>query len=524
MLKNLCLIIICFLLFVFIASCDKTETPSTAVDSANENILRFDVAAPFTSLNPSEVEASGSTVIFPLLYSYLFVPDINGNLKPDLAESWIYDPETFTWIIHLRTDAFFHNGQPVTSKDVKYSIETTLRKLRPALLEPVKEISIISDSSLSFHLNKNDPGFLIKIWDVEIISILDKGLIDYYEHPIGSGPFKFNRRNNDQQVVLTVNKIYYGDSPSLDGVIFYYQPDKEKSWTRLLSGATDIAQEISPKNFEIMRQYEELFYFDHHALSYYSILLYNTNDPLFSDPTVRQALTHAIDRDYIVKDILHGYGKVAVGPMGIDSPYHNPELTPIPYDPQKSLELLRQAGWLLNRNDHYLYKEQKRFEFNLLTIKESQIEKKIVQYFKLCLNDIGIKMKILSVPYDEFTQRYINNNEFQAMLTEFTGIYRRPEYLKELWSPYFSDKSEAGGFVDAEVTYMINKAIIEKDPIQQKVYLHRIDSQIASLQPGTFLFHKTAIDVLSKRFYLPSLFSLSHEGIYRLQFASLSKN
>ena len=523
MLKSLRLIISCLFLFVLIASCDKGKSPSTAVDAANENILRFDVAAPFGSLNPAEVEVSGSTVIFPLLYSYLCVPDINGELKPDLAESWTYDPKTFTWIIHLRTDAFFHNGHPVTSKDVKYSLNTILKKLQPALMDSIRGISIACDFVLNLHLTKDDPEFIQKIWDMEIISSPENNPIDYYHQPVGSGPFQFSNRNNDDRIILVANKNYYNGRPSLDGVVYMYQPHKEKSWTRLLSGATDIAQEISPKNFEMIRQYENRFYFDSHTLGYYSILLYNTHDPLFADPLVRRALTLAIDREYIVKKMLNGYGKVAVGPMGIDSEFHNPELQPIPYDPQKSLKVFHQAGWSLNKNDHSLYKDEKRFEFTLLAVKEYQIEKNIAQYIKLCLNDIGIKMDIQLLPLEQLYPRYNKNDQFQAVLTEFRDAYQRPEYLKEVWVPNFPKKSGAGGFEHPEVTRLLNMALKEKNPIKQKACLYQIDSLIASLQPGTFLFHKTAIDVMSKRFFLPFPFSLTHEGIFRLQSASLAK-
>ncbi|MFZ2632394.1 MAG: ABC transporter substrate-binding protein [Desulfosalsimonadaceae bacterium] len=521
MLKYYRLVISCLFLFVLIASCDKGKSTSEAVDPANENILRFDVAAPFGSLNPAEVEVSGSTVIFPLLYSYLCVPDINGELKPDLAESWSYDPETFTWVIHLRTDAVFHNGQPVTSKDVKYSFDTILKKLQPALMDSIRDISIASDFVLNLHLKKNDPEFIKKIWDMEIISSTEKDHIDYYNQPVGSGPFQFSNRNNDDRIVLIANKNYYNGRPSLDGVAYIYQPDKEKSWTRLLSGATDIAQEISPKNFKMIRQYENQFYLNHYTLHFYSILLYNIHDPLFPDPLVRRALTHAIDREYIVKKMLNGYGKVAVGPMGVDSSFHNSGLTPLPYAPSKSLELLQQAGWAFNKDNRYLYKGGKRFEFTLLAVKEYQIEKNIAQYIKLCLNDIGIKMDIQLLPLDKLYPRYNQNDQFQAVLTEFRDAYYRPEYLKETWAPDFPEKSGAGGFEHPEVKQLFNKAGQEKNPIKQKNYMHNVDALITNLQPGTFLFHKTAIDVMSKRFFLPFPFALSYPGIYRLRHASL---
>jgi ABC-type transport system substrate-binding protein len=134
MIKNRCLIIICLFLFAFITSCDKADLFSAAAEK-NENILRFDVPAPLTPLNPTDIHATGSTIIYPLLYSYLCVPDENGQLQPDLADSWTYDPEILAWTIRLRTDAFYHNGQPVTLKDVKYSVLTYISHHQKILFE-----------------------------------------------------------------------------------------------------------------------------------------------------------------------------------------------------------------------------------------------------------------------------------------------------------------------------------------------------------------------------------------------------
>jgi len=523
MLKKYLLILFWFFNICFIVSCDKAENIS-GPEPSNENILRFDVPAPLTPVNPAAINFTGSSVIFPLLYSYLCVPDENGQLKPDLAESWTYDPETFSWTIHLRTDAFFHNGRPVTSQDVKNSFFLVLKNTNAALMDTVKEIILANSSKLCVYLKKNDPDFMKKIWVMEILPQFDDGTVQEMDVLVGSGPFQFRSRVGNAQVVLSANKNYYLGPPLLDGVVYYYQPDKEKSWTRLLSGKTDIAFAISPKNYEIMKQYDNRFYFDHYTLGHYAILLYNTHDPLFSNPQVRQALTHAIDRDYIVKHMLKGYGKVAAGPMGIESPYHNPNVRPFSYDPEKSLALLQQAGWFLNKNDRYLYKDKKRFEFTLLLPKEFQVERKIAQYIKLCLNEIGIKMTIQYLLHEACYQKYKRNTDFQAVLTEFTDGCRLPEFLKQLWTPIFLGKSRAGCFAHPEVTKLIDQAFSEKDPVQKKIYLLKADALISSLQPGTFLFHKIAVDVMSRRFSLPSSLSLTNQGLYRLKDASLAQN
>jgi len=506
---------------VSLPSCERLETSSARQRPLNENVLRYDVAAPFASLDPTQEELSGSNHVFPLLYSYLFVPNSNGKLEPDLARKWTYDPKTFTWTIHLREDVRFHNKQPVTSRDVEYTFR---KNTLSYLADLIDHVSLVSERAVRIHLKKNDPEFLSKVWDTEILPCGHQDASDYDKAPIGSGPFRFEARKGNQEVVLVANEDYFNGRPSLDRVVFSFQPDKEKAWTRLLSGETDIAQEISPKNYEIMQQYEKEYYFDLYPLRWYTILLYNTSDPLFSDPRVRRALSHVFDRTYMVKNILRGFGKAAAGPMGVGSPFQNPAVKATAYAPRKGLRLLKEAGWSDGKAGPYLAKDGKPFEFTLLVFEESQIEKKVAQYLQLCLNDLGIKARLQSLPFLELKKRYGRNTAFQAALTEFGGVYRNPEFIGSLWSPGSSKRSEAGAFEHPDVTRLIHEALDETDPVRQKELFYDIDALIASLQPGAFLFHKTAIDVMSRRFKMPFPFSLTHEGIWRLRHASLNPN
>ncbi|MFH1674928.1 MAG: ABC transporter substrate-binding protein [Pseudomonadota bacterium] len=524
LLRHLILLLLCIPLICSLVSCTKTDVAPDKKSPQNENILRYDVNAPFTSLNPTEVPGSGSNYVFPLLYSFLFVPNTNGELEPDLAVKWTYDSESFTWTIHLRKDALFHNNKKVTSRDVEYSLESWLTTYSPSLYSLIERILILSDNILSIRLKRSDPDFLKQIWDFEIIQEPSEDKIDYYNRPIGSGPFKFSYRKGEKEVTLVANENYYNGQPSLDGVVFYYQPDKEKAWTRLLSGETDLIQEISPKNYEIMKQYEKQYYFDLYTLPYCVLLLYNTTDPLFSDPNVRIALSHAIDRQYIIKNILCHSARVAAGPMGVDSPFSSPAVKPIPYDPDKGLRLLNKAGWSYEKGECYLTKDGKCFEFVILLFEEYQIEKKIARYIKLCLNDIGIKVRLRLLPFKELVRRYRRNNEFQAVITEFATVHDEPKYLAELWSPYRSNKSRAGCFAHPEVTRLLHQALNEGNASKQKDLFHKVDALISSLQPGTFLFQKLAIDIMTNRFSLSFPFTLDHQGIYRLKYVSLNKN
>jgi peptide/nickel transport system substrate-binding protein len=512
------------LLVTFGVSCEKPDAPTATGRPWNENILRYDVSAPFTSLNPIEVYSSGSMMIFPLLYDYLFVPNTQRELEPDLARKWSYDPGSYTWTIHLREDARFHDKAPVTSADVKYALDAFLRNKHPAIHGLIDHVSLLSRHAISIRLKKNESRFLEKIWKTEIFPRPGGGKTDYYNHPVGSGPFRFEYRNGDSEVGLVANEDYFQGCPSLDGVVFYYQPVKEETWTRLLSGRTDIAQEISPKNYEMIVQYEDSYYFDLYTLNWYAILLYNTSDPLFSDPRVRRALTHAIDREYVVEKILGGYGRTALSCMGVSPLFRNQKVKQIPYNPQEALRLLGEAGWSYDKDSRCLSKGGKPFEFTILVFDENQVEKRVARFIRLCLNDAGVKVRLRPLPLEEICSRYLRNDAFQAVLTEFRCKHDDPEHLKEQWVGNTSRRSEAGCFEHPEVTALIYKALEESDPLVRKELFYEADALITSLQPGTFLFHKTAIDVMSKRFRLLLPFSLTNQGIYHLRYASVNSN
>ena len=516
-------ILVAFMAFLCCACNNPSPTPEATLPDDQENVLRYDVNASFGPLDPAVVGDSGSTFVFPLLYSYLFVPGSDGHLEPDLAIHWTFDPELLLWTIRLRDDARFHNGLPVGAGDVAHAFGQWLKTHSPELGVVVDRVVALSDTDVGLYLRKPDPLILQKLWFCEIVPHPDRGRIDHYRHPVGSGPFEFENRNGDQEIRLRAYEAYHGGRPSLDGVVCYYQPDREKAWSRLLAGQTDIAQEISPDNYEMTQPIADRFYFDRYLLPYYAILLYNTNDPLFTDIKVRRALAHAIDRGYIVDQILKGYGKVANGPMGVDSPYHDPALRPLPYDPTEALALLEKAGWTRRVKDNRLFKDGRPFAFTLQVFEENPVEKQVATYIKLCLDEIGIQARLQYLPYEELLNNYQRNTAFQAVLTEFHGAYHNLsyEFLLKLWCPLVQEKATAGCFNHPQVNQLLRRVADARNPTQRTALLFQVESLIVSLQPGTFLFHKAALDVMSRRFQLPVPFRLNNAGIHHLRQAAL---
>ena len=371
--RVLCVILILGAVGILLALTKPEADPAKGKNQGGK-VFRYDVWDPIGSLVPKPDANGSATEVFHFLYSYLFIKNEDGQLEPDLATWWRYDNESFTWTIHIREGVQFHDGSPVTASDVVYSLRTGIEMALPSARPLLDRITALNDQLIAIGMKKDAPGFLDKIWSFEILKQPNINAVNDSKRPIGSGPFKFDYRIGNEEVGLTANEHYYGGRPRIDRVVFYYQPDKERSWARLLAGKTDIALGIEPQDYQIMEHYGDRFYFKTTIDPYFILLLFNTNDNYLSDSRVRKALSLAIDKQYIVRVILRGKGVVPSGYLGYFSSFGDPGLNkPIPYAPSKSIRLLREAGWTYDPKGLYLQKEGKPFEFSILFCEENKI-------------------------------------------------------------------------------------------------------------------------------------------------------
>ncbi len=516
-------------LVVLLTACYLDEDPDESLNADSSgadspgNVLRIDVDYDFGPFNPHRVDASGSTYVFPFIYSFLFVPGPAGVLEPDLAVAWFYDPKTFTWRIDLRKDAFFHNGDPVTAADVVFSIQSVIEHRIQNMQADIKNIKAMDPYCIEIQLKRDDPALPNKIWDMSITPAPDRHAnLELDNAPVGSGPFQFDRKTDDDKVLLLANDRYYNGRPEIDRVVLHYIPDREKSWARLLNGETDIAGNIRPKNYDIMAQYADRFYFDEYSHNYYTLVLYNTRHPLFENPNVRRALTHAIDRESMVSEMLGAMAEVVAGPMGNHSPWHDPNLTPLSYDPYLALEYLKKAGWTLDPDTRCLMNAGRAFEFSLLLPEGSETDLRIARFIKLNLNEVGIRVRLKALPPDALYECYYRNTAFDAVLIEMSANARRPEEILSIWASTDEGVANAGGFDSPEAARLVGRVLAAKDPETRKAFLQQFDRLIADLQPASFLFQKLYLDAMSRRFSVKYSFTFDHQGAYRLQYARLN--
>lgn len=491
----------------------------------SEKVLHIDLPAPFGSLNPLDDLDSGSVVIYPFLYSRLFIMTREGKLEPDVASHWSYKNTSRTWTVIIRSEVFFHSGQPVTADDVSYSLLNFLKNAYPAYHPLIERVFVSSANCLEVTLKTDDEGFLERIWQMPILPSPQKNQANGNRHrePNGSGPLKYDYRVGNEEIGLTANEHAFRGRPSIDRVVFHYQANSQNSLARLLKGETDIALGLTPKDWSILDRYRDQFHLKATILPNYMVLLFNTSDPLFQSSKVRWALSQAINRGYLVDKIMKGFAEVAVGPIAIFSPFHDPEIRPAQYDPTHALELMKEEGWKDHPNGG-LSKNGRSFEFTILIFEGYEQHQKTAEYIQLCLNDLGVRARLKPLRHDQLVERYGHNDEFQAVLTEFKGIDMSLDLQPRLWGTTGGKPPQAGGFSDSEVDRLIHQAVTEKVLDEKIELLHKFEHRLVSVQPGAFLFHPIATDIISKRVVLPSRILPDEQGYLAIAYADLRQS
>ncbi len=488
-----------------------------------ESILRIDVPGQFASLHPLDGHYTGSNVVLPFLFDYLIKPGTADDpMEPLLAESWRYDKKSFTWTVHLREDASFHDGSPLTSRDVRHSLIRCLNEERPALSNVVKEITATGDHTIEILLTDDHPDFLRKISNFEIFPERSDGSGNFHELPIGSGPYKFEYRTGGKVVSLTANERYHGKRPNIDRIVFQCEYDAERSWKRLLEGKVDIVPRLPMRNRETVRKFNDSTYSSFHRSIRQTVLLYNTHDPLFADHRIRVALSMALNKEFVVQHLLRGAETELPDSMKEVSTLHT-GLKLIPYDPHGALDILQDCGWIMG-NKGYLEKDGTLLNFKLLVPAEDHSLRQTITYLMLTFNEVGVKVDLEYVPGMELSKRCQYNTDFQSALIDLNESRHYPELLVDLWSPLNGvGKARMGCFEDPRVTDLLRAALSEPDPERKRALFDTADSLIASLHPGTFLFHRIFMDAVSRRIELSTPFTFNLPGIFSLREASVRK-
>lgn len=350
----------------------------------------------YTAINPALYEHGEINL---LLFAGLTAHDGENNVVPGLAESWYFDESTNTYSFTLREGLTFHDGEPLTAEDVKFTIEAIKDPANgsenASNFEDVKEVKVIDDTHVDIVLtapNVAMPDYLtIGILPKHILEGEDLATSSFNQNPVGAGPYKLVSWDMGQAISMEKFDDYYQGSPNIDTVVFKIVEDTDARALQLESGELNFAQ-ITPKA-EKKFAGKEGFNVYSMATSDYRGIMYNFNSDFFKKNRELPAiLSYAIDRQAIIDSVLLGHGQAAYSPLQAGS-YNNENIEKYTYDPAKAQALLEAEGWKKNADGIYK-KGTQTLSFTINCAQGDQVRIDMANICAQNLNDLGADVKV----------------------------------------------------------------------------------------------------------------------------------
>lgn len=424
--------------------------------------------------------------------------DDKWNPQPYLAESWKLAEDGKSLTLNLRKDAIFHDGKPITSADVAFSI-MAIKANHPfqTMLGPVEKVETPDPYTAIIRMSESHPAIVLAM-SPALCPILPKHIYgdgkDLKTHArnsadvVGSGPFKFVEFKSGQRIVLErFDKFFLSGKPYLDRVIFNIIPDSSSLVLGLQRGDLQMLPYFSVAN-ELSRLKDDknlvLTPRGYEGPGPMNWLAFNLEKKPMSDLKVRKAIAHAIDKNFITKALMRGFATPADGPLVASSPFAVTELTKYPLDLKKADQLLDEAGYKANANGE-------RFKLTVDYLPGSDDQQKIVaEYLRSQLKKIGIAIEVrTSADFPAWAKRISSHDFDMTMDIVFNwgdpviGVHRT--YLSSNIRPIVWTNTQS--YKNSQVDELLNTAGGILDPVKRKAYYATFQKIVTDELPVTFI-------------------------------------
>ncbi|MBU2551918.1 MAG: peptide-binding protein [Proteobacteria bacterium] len=478
-----------------------------------------------STLIPALSADTASSSINGLVYNGLVKLDKNLRLVGDLAEGWDISEDGLTITFHLRQGVTWHDGQPLTARDVMFTYRLMIDPATPTAygedFKQVKKAEVVDDHTFRVTYPRPFAPALISwgfpVMPAHLLEGKDITTSELARRPVGTGPYIFKEWQTGQQIVLESNPGYFEGRPYITRHVTRVIPDMATMFLELKSGGIDsmgltplqyLRQTDTPEFGKQFRKYKYL------AFSY-TYLGFNLMDPKFKDQRVRQAMAYAINKDEIIEGVLLGLGQPANGPFKPGHWAYNEKVTSHVFDPDRARKLLAEAGWKprateeegcffsacdRRKEDVTLYKEGQPFEFTIITNQGNKQREMCALIIQQRLKDIGIRIKVQTIEWAAFLKEFIDKRNFEACILGWT-IPLDPD-LFDVWH---SSKTRPGelnfiSYKNEEVDRLIDESRYTFDQAKRKAALDRIQEIFKEDVPYVFLYVPDALPVVASRF------------------------
>ena len=385
--------------------------------------------------------------------------DLNLEIGPGLATSWEFvDDENTQLRFQLREGVTFHNGEPFNAEAVKFTFDRLLgeegaKGPQQANYTSIDRVEIVDDLTVDFILGSPDPVLITKlagygamIVPPGYVSDNDPEVFDLM--PMGTGPFRVVEYELDERLVIEANPDYWGGTPQLERIVYRFIQEDATRVAEMQAGRADIVQAVPVSLAESIENLPDA-HIEPVGSPTVTVLRLNFCAEPTDNVLVRQAISHAIDREGIIAAILQGNGNPITSFQSELSLGHDPDIEPYGYDPERARELLQEAGVASGT------------PLQIDFVGTNQVAREMVQAVAAMLDAVGFETALQPHEANTYFNDIVPNNTVGNLYTfgwgGWTLDFDNTAFLLfmpgQFWNPCFSDEEISELLAAQRATY-----------------------------------------------------------------------
>ncbi len=389
-------------------------------------------------LEPPNLDPTGGAaaaideVVYANVFEGLTRYNADGSISPALAESWDISEDGTVYTFKLRDGVTFHDGTAMDAEDVKFSLDRARAEestnAQKALFAGIESVEAVDPLTVKVTLSAPNGAFPTNMAWGDAVIVAPESVETNATQPVGTGPFKFGRWVQGDRVELVENPDYWGEKPALKSATFKFISDPTAAFAAMMAGDIDAFPGYPAPETLAQFEADPRFQLLIGSTEGETILAMNNKSEKLSDPKVRQAIVHAINRQEIIDGAMFGYGT----PIGTHFAPHNPDYVDLTgqsaYDPEKAKALLAEAG----------------VETLTLSLKlpPPSYARRGGEIIAAQLRAVGIETEISNLEWAQWLEQVFRGKDFDLTIVSHTepmdiNIYARPDYYFQYDNPDF---------------------------------------------------------------------------------------
>jgi peptide/nickel transport system substrate-binding protein len=499
----------------WISACSSNEATPRSKDAQMEpgGTVIIATASDADRLFPPLILSTQGKQVADLIYDVL--ADAPANLGtigdrgfvPRLAERWTWASDSLSIAFHLSPRARWHDGQRVLASDVRFTFDLVrtpdlASPLAPTLAN-IDSVSVKDSlTAVVWYRRRTPEQFFETVYGVAIlpehvlrgIPPRELAVSEAIRKPVGSGRFRFDSWVHNQKIELVADTANWRGRPSLDRVLWVVAPDPTTVTRMLEAGEADFTEIVRGEALERVRKSGTLQVVPYPSLEY-GYFGFNQRDPkdlarphaLFADRDVRRALSMAIDRASIVRNVVDSLGYPGLGPLTRAQATADTTLPAIKYDPSAASRVLDSLGWRDTDGDGIRSRDGRTLEFQMLVPTSSAIRMRMAVLLQEQLRRVGARVSLETVSASAFYER-ATGRRFDAILNAWhTGP--SPTSVRYMWgSAAAAAGSNFVSYRSATFDALVDSASAEFDPIRSRALFRRAYEVILEDAPAVWLY------------------------------------